>query len=129
MISKTLPMAALLCLTACGKAEAVTVDSANPAHCIAAFEIGVAAARQSKDLEWAAQDRARSLYEAGKLRNANAALVKSEVDTVILQIREDLDAAGALYKRCSLRQNEDRGFASQSEALLALAKQMSPLLP
>ena len=128
MSYKIIPAVTFVLLAACGKASAVTLDSSNPAHCIAAFEIGVVAARQSKDLDWAAKERARSLYEAGKLDKGNEAKVKEEIETVIKQIKDDVGAMSQVYEPCTERQNGDPAFVSQSAGLLALAKLMDPSL-
>lgn len=121
---KFLPAAAaLLMASACGEASAVTVDSANPVHCVAAFQISAAAAKADNDPDWAAEEQARSIFEGAKIGRADAKATKTEIIAVIKQIKDDVDAMRRLYPQCRARQDADPRFVSERALLMALARQ------
>ncbi len=124
---------ALSCwLGACGTATAVTPDSANPAHCIAAFAYSrtINAGAEVPDVAFSVQNTARGLFEGKKMKaNGTFETGRSEGEDFYATYGKDGDAMLKLAHECATKQESDPNFRAMydSGTLMAAARKVDPL--
>lgn len=120
-----------MALTACGSAEAITPDPANPAHCVAAFHYGrtVMLSGKKPDIKGALTSTARSLFEMKRLQESGD-VGGNEVGTALLsEYAKNDDVMMKLLKGCFEKQDSDPAFqaANSSGTLMATARKVDPV--
>lgn len=121
----------LLLLGACGTASAVTPNSSDPAHCVAAFSYGrtLAAGGKSPDIALSVQSTARAIFEGKKIK-ANGAFETGEREgtALLAQFGKDEKVMMGLLLDCAKHQDADPAYRALNESgqLMAAARKVDP---
>ena len=114
----------VVALAACGRAGAVTPDSKNPAHCIAAFNYGAYWFKVGKRPEKVTAMVARGMFEMNKIKanGGSVADAKAQGTALTKAYADDAKAMDALFIACGSAQDADAQFKAQLPILLAQAR-------
>ncbi|VWX53264.1 hypothetical protein [Novosphingobium sp. 9U] len=123
----SLPMLTLL--GACGSASAVTPDSSNHAHCMAALSVARQIAVDDRNPKLALQTTARSIYEGRQLKKAGSFdSAQAEAASFLKKVGGDWKVLGPLLT-CGERQDAESEFQRLNESghLMAAAMAVEPM--
>ncbi|MBR2174321.1 hypothetical protein [Sphingopyxis sp.] len=117
---------------ACGTATAVTPDSTNPAHCVAAFAYGrsINAGAKVPDVALSVESTARALFEGKRMKvDGTFEAGGREGEEFYATYGKDGDAMLKLAYECGKRQDLDPNFRAMNDsgALMAAARKVDPL--
>lgn len=120
---------ASLAVTACGKAQAISPDANNPAHCIAAFHwgaywFGATTSQHSPNRAKIAEMMAHAKYELNKIEASGASVnaAKAEGERLTKAYAKDGEKLDKLMLDCSLAHASDAEFRKQWPGLLVSAR-------
>lgn len=120
----------LILVGACGSASALTPDSSNHAHCMAALSIARQIAVDDKNPKLALQTTARSIYEGRQLKKTGAIdLGQAEAAAFLKQVNGDWKVLGPLLESCGERQDAETEFQAlnNSGELMKAAMAVEPM--
>ena len=119
---------ASIALGACGKADALAPDPANPAHCIAAFNYGAYWLSHKESYRpKVAVEIAKGIYEMSKVKASGQSVDAAKAESVRIteSYSSDPDAMDELYNACSNALQDDEEFKRQLPTLLESAKPLA----
>jgi len=113
-----------LALAASGQAVAVTPDSKNPAHCLAAFNYANYWFKVGHSPDDARAMMARGIFELNKIKatGGSVAVAKDEATELTKAHADNEKQMDALFVACGSAQDADPQFKAQLPALLAEAR-------
>ena len=114
----------VVALAACGQAVAVTPDSKNPAHCVAAFNYGAYWFNVGKRPDKATAMVARAMFEMNKIKSKGGSLADAKAEGMALTkaYADNAKEMDALFIACGSAQDADVQFKAQLPTLLAAAR-------
>ena len=113
-----------IALAACGRAVAVTPESKNPAHCLAAFNYGAYWFNVGKRPDKATAMVARAMFEMNKIEAKGGSLSDAKAEGMALTkaYANNAKEMDALFLACGQAQDSDAQFRAQLPILLAAAR-------
>ncbi|GAA3901918.1 hypothetical protein GCM10022276_20820 [Sphingomonas limnosediminicola] len=114
-------IAVLVTAAGCNNARAASPDSSNPAHCIAAMNFEAYwLSKNPKHADSLAEVRARSLFEAQKIKASGASLKAAAAEGAALTkaYANDADKMNALALACLRAEDSDARFQQEKQTLI-----------